>query len=83
MEKIIRNQITDHMLKNDLFTEKQYGFMTGRSTALQLPKVIDEWTEALENGDSIDCIYMDFQKAFDKVPHKRLIKNCPSLIKKT
>ena len=74
MEKIIRNQITDHMLKNDLFTEKQYGFMTGRSTALQLLKVIDEWTEALENGDSIDCIYMDFQKAFDKVPHKRLIK---------
>ena len=78
MEKCIRNQITEHMIKNDLFTEKQYGFMSGRSTALQLLKVIDEWTEALENGDSVDCIYMDFQKAFDKVPHKRLIKKLDS-----
>jgi len=26
----------------------------------------------IEDGTSIDVIYLDFQKAFDKVPHKRL-----------
>jgi hypothetical protein len=31
--------------------------------------------EILDNGGSIDSVYMDFMKAFDKVPHKRLIKN--------
>jgi len=31
------------------------------------------WTESLESGDQIDVIYTDLQKAFDKVPHKRLI----------
>jgi hypothetical protein len=35
---------------------------------------MNEWTEILDNGGSIDSVYMDFMKAFDKVPHKRLIK---------
>ena len=47
--------------------------MSGRSTVLQLIKVLDEWTEALDNGSEIDVVYMDFKKAFHKVPHKRLI----------
>jgi hypothetical protein len=50
-------------------------FISGRSTTLQLLKVMNEWTEILDNGGSIDSVYMDFMKAFDKVPHKRLKKN--------
>ena len=34
---------------------------------------MEEWTQALDLGNSIDIIYMDFKKAFDKVPHQRLI----------
>jgi hypothetical protein len=34
---------------------------------------LDKWTECLENGGQIDVIYTDFEKAFDKVPHRRLI----------
>lgn len=33
----------------------------------------DKWTEELDNKNSIDVIYLDFQKAFDSVPHKRMI----------
>lgn len=36
--------------------------------------VLDHWTEILDNDGSIDSVYMDFMKAFDKVPHRRLIK---------
>ena len=35
--------------------------------------VLDEWTEAMEQGSDIDCIYLDFSKAFDSVPHQRLL----------
>ena len=63
------------MTKNKLFSQKQFGFISGRSTTLQLLKVMNEWTEILDNGGSIDSVYMDYMKAFDKVQQKRLIKN--------
>jgi hypothetical protein len=62
------------MKANKLFSNKQYRFIEGRLTALQLLEVIDKWSEALDEGLDIDYICTDFQKAFDKVPHKRLIK---------
>ena len=34
---------------------------------------MDKWTEYLEYGGQVDVMYSDFEKAFDKVPHKRLI----------
>ena len=27
----------------------------------------------LEDGEVVDLVYLDFQKAFDKVPHERLL----------
>lgn len=74
METIVREHITKHMRTNNLFSTKQYGFISGRSTPLQLLEVMDRWTEALDNGYEIDCVYMDFQKAFDTVPHRRLLQ---------
>ena len=40
---------------------------------------MEEWTEMLENGDAIDVLYTDFSKAFDSVPHKRLLKKMKDL----
>ena len=74
MEKLVRNQIVEHMKRNELFSKKQFGFVSGRSMTLQLLLVLDQWTEILDNGSSIDSVYMDFMKTFDKVPHRRLKK---------
>ena len=63
----------EHMNRNNLFSAHQYGFLPGRSTTLQLLKVLDEWTQAIDEGDIVDVVYCDFQKAFDTVPHKRLL----------
>ena len=38
-----------------------------------LLEVLDEWTRVLDDGGTIDAVYMDFMKAFDTVPHHRLI----------
>ena len=40
----------------------------------QLLEAMDTWTEALDEHGSVDIIYTDFQKAFDSVPHGRLIE---------
>ena len=80
MEEIVRKVIINHMIKNDLYSKKQFGFISGRSTTLQLLLVMKEWTKILdkEGGGAIDTRYMDFMKAFDKVPHERLITKLES-----
>ena len=73
LESLIRDALVTYMSQNGLFSNKQFGFITGRSTTLQLLKVLDRWTEILDAGGYVDVIYCDFKKAFDTVPHKRLV----------
>ena len=73
LEKIVRERIISFMKNEKLFSNRQYGFISGRSIQLQLLEVLDKWTEALDEGHSIDCVYMDYAKAFDTVPHRRLL----------
>ena len=73
MESLIRDKFMDHLINHELLTSCQHGFMKGRSCVTQLLAVLDEWTEAMEQGSDIDCIYLDFSKAFDSVPHQRLL----------
>jgi len=73
MESIIRNHITEFFFQNSYFSNKQYGFIKGRSTVLQLLKIMDNWTAQLDSGGQVDVIYTDFAKAFDTVPHRRLL----------
>ena len=78
MEKLVRNKLEVYLKCNKMITDKQFGFVKGRSTVLQLLKVLDDWTEAIENGLQTDIIYTDFQKAFDSVAHGRLINKLAS-----
>nr|VZH98143.1 unnamed protein product [Spirometra erinaceieuropaei] len=34
---------------------------------------LETWTRALEEGFEVDVVYIDFRKAFDTVPHQRLL----------
>jgi tRNA A58 N-methylase Trm61 len=72
MEKFVKDSLMNHMESNQLFTKGQHGFRKGRSCITQLIEVMEDWTEHLDNHNSVDAIYLDFQKAFDTVPHHRL-----------
>jgi len=78
MESIIRDQVMNYFQSNSLFNSHQYDFIKGRSAVLQLLKIIDDWIINLEIGNQTDVIYTDFEKAFDKVPHKRLLSKLVS-----
>ena len=73
MESIIRDNFAQYFAVNNLFSDYQYGFIKGRSATLQLLNIFDEWTTALNSGKQVEIIYTDFAKAFDKVPHQRLL----------
>ena len=74
METLVRDKVIRHMMENNLLSKHQHGFVSGRSSVTNLLAVIDAWTEALDMSTPVDAIYLDFAKAFDSVPHQRLIK---------
>ena len=74
LESLVREETISHMRSNKLFSPYQYGFIDKRSTTLQLLYILDKWTDIIDDGGTIDAIYMDFMKAFDKVPHERLLR---------
>ena len=73
LETIVRKRIMEHLLSQGLLSKKQHGFLFGRSTVTQLLKYIDECIDIIVNGGVVDAIYLDFWKAFDTVPHRRLL----------
>ena len=74
MESIIKDKIVEHLQKFNLLNDSQHGFMKGKSCLTNLLEYLENVTKVLDEGDPLDIIYLDFAKAFDKVPHKRLIK---------
>ena len=79
LERLIRDHLMNHLKMNNLLSNKQYGFIPGRSLSLQLLTVMNDWTKTLDKGELVDVIYLDFLKAFDSVPHRRLIHKLKSL----
>ena len=60
MEGFIRETITDHL--------KKHGFVKKRACVTHLLETLDILTSNLESENPVDMIYLDFAKAFDKVP---------------
>ena len=58
-----------------MFDDAQHGFLPGRSCSSQLIEAVEE-SAAVEDGDPFDVAYLDFAKAFDSVPHLRLLSRC-------
>ena len=71
MESIIKDEIIKHLNIFNLINGSQHGFTKGRSCLTNLLEFLEEVTNAIDNGKPFDCIYLDFAKAFDKVPHLR------------
>ncbi|CAB4026200.1 Hypothetical predicted protein, partial [Paramuricea clavata] len=81
LSKLLERQVYNGMFGviEHYLSKWQYGFLPGRSTVCQLIEVVHQFGEALENKCQIDVIYLDFSKAFDKVPHVKLVHKLESL----
>ena len=73
MEKVVRSELIAHADRNKLFAAEQHGFRSGRSCTTQLLTVVEKWTHWYDDHGPFDCIYLDYRKAFDAVPHARLL----------
>ena len=73
--KVMEHILVSHIMKfaeKNILCKEQHGFRKGRNCESQLIGLIDQVTDALENGQDSDVLVMDFSKAFDKVSHSLL-----------
>ena len=70
MEKMVKDAVMSHLIDNNLLSNKQFGFVSGRSTVTQLLNYCDKCADVIANRGVVDSIYFDFSKAFDTVPHQ-------------
>ena len=62
------------MVKHNLLSDDQHGFVPGRDCITQLLLCMEEWTSMIEKGEAFEVIYTDFSKAFDSVAYERLFQ---------
>ncbi len=74
LESIIRDDLMKHLMGNDLLTSSQHGFVPNRSCCTNLLEFFETVTSVIDQGDPFDVIFLDFAKAFDKVPKERLLE---------
>jgi hypothetical protein len=74
LEHIVVSNLMDHFDTHNILTDCQHGFRARRSCETQLISLTQELHEYLEAKEQVDMIVLDFSKAFDKVPHRRLMR---------
>lgn len=73
LEAIITKGIREHLEKHQLIRHSQHGFSKGKSCVTNLLSFYKKVFETMDEGDRYDIVYLDFSKAFDRVPHRRLL----------
>ena len=66
-ERVMRKALVSHIESSGILPDGQHGSRAMRSTLTQLLSHWDNILDGLENGAGVDCVYLDFSKAFDKV----------------
>ena len=74
LEHILTSHIMKHLEINDILLPSQFGFRAGHSCEAQLLIATDDFAKALNNRQQVDIGILDLSKAFDRVPHARLLR---------
>ena len=73
LEHIVCSSIHRHLEAHSILTDAQHGLRKRRSCETQLIITIQDLAKTVDNKGQTDVILLDFSKAFDKVPHHRLL----------
>ena len=73
MERLVREGFIKYLDREGLISKAQHGFVKNKTCTTNLLETLDIVTKSLSDGHQVDMVYLDFLKAFDMVPHRRLI----------
>ena len=73
LEHVISRHVRNHLEKHDILTKLQHGFRSLHSCESQLVITMNDIIQRYDRGEQVDVAILDFSKAFDTVPHKKLL----------
>ena len=79
LESIVADDMMSHLEHNKLILDSQHGFRSSRSCLTNLVDFFHDMFSIYDRSRAVGILYLDFRKAFDKVPHKRLMAKVRSL----
>nr|VZI47458.1 unnamed protein product [Spirometra erinaceieuropaei] len=73
MEKIDKKALMQLIEQHHLLSDTRHNFVRRRPCVTNLLFLLERWTKTCNEGDVVHAIYIDIKKAFDSVPHQRLM----------
>lgn len=79
LERLLYRIISNYLESYRLLSTNQHGFRKKCSTVTNLLLAQESWGSIVDEGYAVDVIFFDFSKAFDHVPHDKLIMKMSAL----
>ena len=73
LESLIKEWRRTHLNNFKLIKGSQHGFTKGSSCLTNLSEFYETVYDWVDEGSAVDLVYLNFQKTFDKVLHRRLL----------
>jgi len=73
LELCVTDGLLTYLMTHNIITRHQHGFLSKKSTIIQLFECNLDWTIAINGRRPVDIVFLDYAKAFDSVVHKKLI----------
>ena len=74
LASIIRDKIMNYLKLKRFISSSQNGFVPNKTCVTNLLETSDIKTDEVNKGHSVDSVALDFAKAFDKLPRKKLVQ---------
>ena len=79
LEKIFNNRLMNFLNSNNLLYLRQYGFRKNMSTSMAIMELVENITNAMDNGKFTIGVFIDLKKAFDTVEFRVGVNSAPEL----
>ena len=72
-EKAVTTQLTRYCVSHNVIPQEQFGFRAKSNCEMTLIAALDSWMRKVDQGEVVGALLIDLSKAFDTVPHQRLL----------